>query len=74
MCPALTCISNQLRMAGVRADEYDANGIITPEAYLKHAKRWYAAGADIIGGCCGVGPAHMSLVAQYAAEAQELKH
>lgn len=45
------------------AGEYDAEGIITPEAYLRHAKAWRAAGASIIGGCCGVGPQHMKLIA-----------
>lgn len=43
--------------------EHDADGLITPEAYLAHAAAWQAGGADIIGGCCGVGPQHIKLVA-----------
>jgi hypothetical protein len=45
------------------ADEYDASGIITPKAYAAHAQNWAAAGAELIGGCCGVGPQHMAAVA-----------
>jgi S-methylmethionine-dependent homocysteine/selenocysteine methylase len=45
------------------ADDFDANGIITPEDYAAYAKAWQAAGAELIGGCCGVGPAHMAMVA-----------
>ncbi len=33
---------------------------ITPEEYTDYARRWAAAGADIIGGCCGVSPAHIA--------------
>ena len=33
---------------------------VTPEVYLAFAERWIAAGATTVGGCCGVGPAHIS--------------
>ena len=33
---------------------------VTPEVYLAFAERWVAAGASMVGGCCGVGPAHVS--------------
>ncbi|MFK7840079.1 MAG: homocysteine S-methyltransferase family protein [Bdellovibrionales bacterium] len=33
---------------------------ITPEDYCTFAQKWSAAGADIIGGCCGVSPAHIA--------------
>jgi S-methylmethionine-dependent homocysteine/selenocysteine methylase len=33
---------------------------VTPQAYAKHAANWVAAGARIVGGCCEVGPAHIS--------------
>ncbi len=32
---------------------------ITPEAYADYAERWAAAGAGIIGGCCGISPDHI---------------
>jgi S-methylmethionine-dependent homocysteine/selenocysteine methylase len=42
---------------------YGSDGMITPSAYAALAKEWVAAGATIVGGCCGVGPAHMAAVA-----------
>lgn len=33
---------------------------LDPAAYADHAERWLAAGATIIGGCCGVGPEHIA--------------
>jgi S-methylmethionine-dependent homocysteine/selenocysteine methylase len=33
---------------------------VTPDVYLEFAERWVAAGATMVGGCCGVGPAHVS--------------
>ena len=32
---------------------------ITPHAYANYAERWAAAGARIIGGCCGISPSHI---------------
>ena len=37
---------------------------VTPRAYADHAADWVAAGARIIGGCCEVGPAHISRLNQ----------
>ncbi|MDY7065708.1 Homocysteine S-methyltransferase [Pseudomonas extremaustralis] len=31
-----------------------------PEAYLHWARSWVAAGAGIVGGCCGIGPEHIA--------------
>ena len=28
--------------------------------YLEYARRWQAAGAEIIGGCCGIGPEYIA--------------
>ncbi len=33
-----------------------------PVEYLEWARRWLASGADILGGCCGVGPEHIALM------------
>lgn len=33
---------------------------VTPQAYADHAADWMVKGARIIGGCCEVGPAHIS--------------
>ena len=35
-----------------------------PEAYAEHAMSWVDAGATIVGGCCEVGPAHISEIAR----------
>jgi len=37
---------------------------ITPEVYLEFAKIWMDSGATIIGGCCGITPEHISLLAK----------
>ena len=47
-------------LAAPPAEEYDAQGLILPEAYAAHAAGWRRAGASIIGGCCGVGPEHIA--------------
>ncbi|TKB10680.1 homocysteine S-methyltransferase family protein [Desulforhopalus sp. IMCC35007] len=36
------------------------NDTISPQAYAKEAGEWIKSGARIIGGCCGIGPAHIS--------------
>jgi S-methylmethionine-dependent homocysteine/selenocysteine methylase len=38
--------------------------IIAPAAYLAEAERWVAEGVQVIGGCCGIGPDHIRLLAE----------
>lgn len=38
------------------------NGL-SPDEYLAEAVGWASHGAQIIGGCCGVGPDHVRLLA-----------
>jgi S-methylmethionine-dependent homocysteine/selenocysteine methylase len=38
----------------------DLRADVTPQAYLHWARDWVARGARIVGGCCGVGPAHIA--------------
>jgi len=38
---------------------------VTPKAYADHAAQWLAAGAQIIGGCCEVGPMHIAQLNQH---------
>ncbi len=33
---------------------------LTPELYRDFARAWVAAGATLVGGCCGIGPAHIA--------------
>lgn len=37
---------------------------LDPNAYLSWAKKWINAGATIVGGCCGITPAHIRVLAQ----------
>ena len=34
-----------------------------PEGYLNWAQEWVAAGATLVGGCCGIGPEHIGRLA-----------
>jgi len=36
--------------------------VISPEGYLAAAEQWVAMGAQVIGGCCGIGPDHIRLL------------
>jgi len=36
----------------------------SPEAFAAHAARWIAAGARLVGGCCGTTPAHLRAVSR----------
>lgn len=45
---------------GANATLHDLRPDVTPEAYVEFADRWIAAGASLVGGCCGVGPAHIA--------------
>jgi len=42
---------------------------LTPERYRAFAEDWLARGAEIIGGCCGVGPEHIAELATLKARA-----
>ena len=35
---------------------------LAPQDYLEFARQWKALGATIVGGCCGIGPEHISLL------------
>jgi S-methylmethionine-dependent homocysteine/selenocysteine methylase len=37
---------------------------LPPQTYLHFAEQWTKWGANIIGGCCGVGPEHIAALAQ----------
>ena len=37
---------------------------LDPSGYLDFAQRWASSGADIIGGCCGIGPEHITALAR----------
>ena len=37
---------------------------VQPAVYAKYAQRWLAAGAQLVGGCCGTGPEHIAAIHQ----------
>jgi S-methylmethionine-dependent homocysteine/selenocysteine methylase len=53
-----------------RSEDEEANGTLSdirtdldPKGYLAFARDWQTRGADIIGGCCGIGPEHIAAMA-----------
>lgn len=45
---------------GGKDGETPARVDLDPAAYLRFARDWRVMGADIVGGCCGIGPDHIS--------------
>ncbi len=45
-------------------DIQEIRGDLSPEAYLEWAKIWTAAGASMVGGCCGISAAHIAALAR----------
>lgn len=46
--------------ADANADLLMIRADLTPDGYLGWARDWVARGADIVGGCCGIGPEHIA--------------
>ncbi|MGF1801292.1 homocysteine S-methyltransferase family protein [Vibrio gigantis] len=53
------------------SSEHEANDMLQEmreldgQGYLTYAKRWHALGANIVGGCCGIGPKHIKALADW---------
>lgn len=58
-----TQISDGFLGAKPTVDALQARQDLGPDAYAKFAMGWIAQGATIVGGCCEVGPAHISVLA-----------
>jgi S-methylmethionine-dependent homocysteine/selenocysteine methylase len=37
---------------------------LTPAEFVGHCKRWRTAGVNMLGGCCGIGPAHIEALSK----------
>ncbi|MBU2966663.1 homocysteine S-methyltransferase family protein [Amphritea sp. 2_MG-2023] len=37
---------------------------LTPTTYLEWAQKWHSLGAELIGGCCGIGPEHIQVLSK----------
>ncbi|MEM1351009.1 MAG: homocysteine S-methyltransferase family protein [Pseudomonadota bacterium] len=53
-------ITKDFIAGGTTADGLRARRDMGPETYAQHALTWLDHGATIVGGCCEVGPAHIS--------------
>jgi S-methylmethionine-dependent homocysteine/selenocysteine methylase len=53
---------SQTATASANAELHELRADLGPAEYLSWAQQWLAAGADIVGGCCGVGPEHIALI------------
>jgi len=40
----------------------DLRSDLDPQSYADYVGRWLQAGANVVGGCCGTGPAHISKI------------
>ncbi len=54
----------QSKEAEANADLDEICADLNPDAYLNWGKKWIAAGATIIGGCCGITPEHIAQLAK----------
>lgn len=64
-----TAIEDEFKQAGKTVDLLSARTDLGPAAYADHARQWIDLGATIIGGCCEVGPAHISELSRMLSEA-----
>lgn len=70
----LQCIERLIKDEGTRygnPEDARANekrneirGDLTPSSYLNWARKWVQEGATLIGGCCGIGPEHITVLSQ----------
>lgn len=59
-----TGISKDFNKIGATVDLLAARADLGPAAYADFAESWVASGATYVGGCCEVGPAHISELAR----------
>lgn len=52
----------QAATASANAELNDLRADLGPSEYLSWVRRWLEGGADIVGGCCGVGPEHIASI------------
>jgi S-methylmethionine-dependent homocysteine/selenocysteine methylase len=55
-----TKITEAFKEIGATVDALSSRGDLDPNRYANFAEQWVASGASIVGGCCEVGPAHIS--------------
>lgn len=50
----------KLEMGDIVAEKFSKRSDLTPQGYANFAQTWIDAGATLIGGCCEVGPDHIT--------------
>ena len=60
LTPEFVEIPAEFNKIGATVDMLEARTDLTPEAYANFAQIWIDNGATLVGGCCEVGPAHIS--------------
>ena len=50
---------------GSTVDRLSQRKDLGPEEYLEFVKTWIDLGAEVIGGCCEIGPSHIAAIADY---------
>ena len=55
-------IPENWKLDGSKASDGSLNlrSDLDPKSYASHVARWLQAGATVVGGCCGTGPAHIA--------------
>lgn len=59
-----TMITDDFKKDAPTVDALSARTDLTPQVYADYVMNWVSAGATIVGGCCEVGPAHISEIAR----------
>jgi len=54
----------QRKDAAANSDVSSIRDDLNPEDYLSWAKQWQQSGANLIGGCCGIGPEHIAALSK----------
>ncbi len=64
-----TKITDDFKKDAPTVDALSARTDLTPERYADQVMEWVGAGATIVGGCCEVGPEHISEIARRLSDA-----
>lgn len=61
----------KLEMGDIVAEKFSKRSDLTPQGYANFAQTWIDAGATLIGGCCEVGPDHITELSRRFGASQE---
>ena len=50
---------------GSTVDRLSQRKDLGPEEYLEFVKTWIDLGAEVVGGCCEIGPSHIAAITDY---------